>query len=95
MPPYPIKNQQLFVVTCCAVYNFIHKDESQTDSLFKEALQQMYGQDWVDVSLRNNMSRTQYVEPGLLLDRTKLSKEYKVAYRAAVAEHIWNTINSA
>jgi hypothetical protein len=94
MPPYPIENQRLFVVACCAVHNFIRKDECQTDPLFKEALQQMYGQDWVDVSLRNNMSMAQYVEPGLRPDRSKASKEYMVTYRAAVAEHMWNTVNS-
>jgi hypothetical protein len=94
MPPYLIKNQRLFVVPCCAVHNFIRKDEGQIDPLFKEALQQMYGQDWVDVSLCNNMSMTQYVELGLQLDRSKASKEYMVAYRAAVAEHMWNIVNS-
>ena len=72
------------MVACCAVHNFICKDEGQTDPLFKEALQQIYGQDWDDVSLRNNMSKTQYVELGLQPDRTKTSKEYMVVYWAAV-----------
>ena len=93
MPPYPTENQWLFMVACCAVHNFICKDEGQTDPLFKEALQQMYGQDWVDVSLRNNMSMTQYVKLGLRPDRSKASKEYMVMYRASVAEHMWNTVN--
>jgi hypothetical protein len=76
------------VVARCAVHNFIRKDEGQTNTLFKEALQQMYRQDWVDVSLCNNMSRTQYVKPELLPDQTKPSKEYMVAYQAAVVEHM-------
>jgi hypothetical protein len=94
MPLYPIVNQQLFVVVYCAVHNFIRKDEGQTDQLFKEALQQMYGQDCVNVSLHNNMLRTQYVEPGVQLDQTKTSKEYMVAYRTTVAKHMWSTVNS-
>jgi hypothetical protein len=68
MLPYPIEAQRLFVVACCAVHNFIRKHKGQTDPLFKEALQQMYREDWVDLSLRNNMPRTQYVEPRLLPD---------------------------
>ena len=94
MPPYPIEAQRLFVVACCVIHNFIRKHEGQTDSLFKEALQQMYREDWVDLSLCNNMPRTQYVEPGLLPDRTKASKEYMVVYRAAVTEHMWSTVHS-
>jgi hypothetical protein len=76
------------VVVCCAVHNFIYKDEGKTDPLFKETLQQMYIRDWVDVSLRNNMPRIQYVELGLRPNRTKISKEYMLVYLAAMAKHM-------
>jgi hypothetical protein len=65
IPLYPIKVQRLFVVACCPVHNFIRKHEDQIDPLFKEALQQIYEKDWVDVSLFNNMPMTQYVESEL------------------------------
>jgi hypothetical protein len=40
----------------------------------------MYKEDWVDVSLRNNMPMTQYVKLGLRPDRTKTSKKYMVGH---------------
>jgi hypothetical protein len=94
MPPYPIEAQRLFVAACCAVHNFIRKHEGQTNPLFKEALQQMYEEDLVDLLLRNNMPRTQYVESGLLPNRTKASKEYMITYRAAIMEHMWSIVHS-
>jgi hypothetical protein len=40
------------------------------------------------VSLHNDMPKTQYVESGLRLDRTKASKKYIVEYQVMVMEHM-------
>jgi hypothetical protein len=44
MNPYSTDFQLLIIVACCCIHNFIRKDCGESDELFKEALQQMYGE---------------------------------------------------
>jgi hypothetical protein len=64
MPPYDIPAQRLIVIACCTTHNFIRKDCAYIDPLFRTALQEMYGECWIDVSQRAIMPGVSYVSPG-------------------------------
>ncbi|XP_059429163.1 uncharacterized protein LOC132162972 [Corylus avellana] len=93
MHPYPIENQRLFVVACCAVHNFIRKDCGADDPLFCDALTTHYGQHWIDVSQLPTMTPVPYVAHGAPPDRTRESKEMMIIVREAMTSHMWETAN--
>lgn len=81
------------MVSCCAVHNFIRKDSGDIDPLFKEALEDMYGQNWVDLSRRDHMPAAHVVSPGHRPDQSAESKEIMEIYRDSICNSMWHTMN--
>ncbi|XP_062161996.1 uncharacterized protein LOC133869034 [Alnus glutinosa] len=95
MPPYAIPDQRLLMVACCTIHNFIHKDYGDIDPLFRHALQQLYGEAWIDVSQRVNMPSETHVTHGLQPDQSQSSAHYMGAYRNTMKTSMWDWVNRA
>jgi hypothetical protein len=93
MNSYATDFQRLIIVTCCCIHNFIHKDCGESDELFKEALQQMYGEEWYNLSRCDHLPFVQTVIPGHRPDRSVESKWYMELYWDAMCESIWNSMH--
>lgn len=59
---YPLQYQQLFVVACCTINNFIRKSCGVTGPLFEVALRRLNF--WVDVVEWEEGLMVSYVSPG-------------------------------
>jgi hypothetical protein len=81
MPQYEISAQRLIVIACCKVHNFIRKDCADVDPLFRSAVQEMYGECWMDVSQRALMPEVSYVSPGQRPDQSEASARLMGMYR--------------
>ncbi|XP_062176074.1 uncharacterized protein LOC133881135 [Alnus glutinosa] len=93
MNPYATDFQRLIIVACYCIHNFIRKDCGEFDELFKEALQQMYGEEWYNLSRCDHLPFVRTVIPGHLPDRSVESKRYMELYRDAMCESIWNSMH--
>jgi hypothetical protein len=93
MPPYEVPDQRLLVVACCTIHNFIRKNCGDIDPLFRHALQQIYGEAWIDISQRVNMPGETHVTPGLRLDQSQSSARYMGAYRNTMKNNMWEWNN--
>jgi hypothetical protein len=61
MNPYSTNSQRLIIVACCTIHNFIRKDCGESNELFREAFQQMYGEECVHLSRCNHLPSVQTV----------------------------------
>jgi hypothetical protein len=89
MLPYPILYQRLFVIACCTIHDFIRKDCGETDSLFKEALEEMYGESWVDVSQQVDMPVVPYVSFGQRPNQSQESSRFMGTCRNTMSNDMW------
>jgi len=93
MNPYATDFQRLIIVACCCIHNFIRKDCGESDELFKEALRQMYGDEWYNLSRCDHLPFLQIVISGHQPNRSAESKRYIELYRDAMCESIWNSMH--
>jgi hypothetical protein len=93
MPPYEIPAQRLMVIACCTVHNFIRKDCADIDPLFSSALQEMYGESWIDVSQRALMPGVSYVSPGQRPDQSEAGTRFMWMYRNSMCYDMWRAVN--
>jgi hypothetical protein len=93
MPHYEIPAQRLIVIACCTVHNFIRKDCADIDPLFRTALQEMYGERWIDVSQRAVMPGLSYVSPGQRPDQSQAGATYMGMYRNSMCYDMWRAVN--
>jgi hypothetical protein len=95
MPSYAILDQRLLVVACCTIHNFIRKDYGDIDPLFRHAIQQLYGEAWINISQRVNMPGETHVTPGLRPDQSQSSAQYMGAYRNTMKNSMWDWVHRA
>ena len=94
MPLFFMRYQRYFVIGCCTVHNFIRKEYNLTDPLFVDALKNIYGKEWIDVSQVATMPTVPYVAHDVPPDRSPQSKEFMVIYRDAMTSNMWEIVNS-
>jgi hypothetical protein len=71
VPPYSLRYQRLFVITCFTLHNFIRKYSETEDPFFKEALTRL--NPWVDEDDRQEQDMASNVSPGERQDQSEAS----------------------
>jgi hypothetical protein len=95
MPPYDIPNQCLIVIAYCTIHNFIRKDCGDIDPLFRHALQEMYGESWINVSQGVDMPGVLYVSPEQRPDQSQASTSFMGTYQNTMCHDMWLEVNGS